>query len=246
MAHPYQKSALLVVHCCTVPEPIHDLDCPESVSSVALDIIDELRLKMLECLLVLQALPDEATLNFDELAGEILTAHRGCQQAYRAASILYQGAELDGRWGNSLSRPKAIFARHNAAVRRGAKQIRPLAALSDQLERRLWQLPSTDRTQDVSGHRPKCSGMVRSTGDPCASSAIYLGAGLFGAHCYSHATPTERDQYRAHHETVNTRQAQSHEDLLELQRSVGERIAADWLSIRDKRQHWVDGIVYAS
>lgn len=105
------------------------------------------------------------------------------------------------------------------------------------------RLPSTDRTQDVSGHRPKCSGIVRATGDPCASSAIYLGTGLFGAHCYSHATPTERDQYRAHHETVNTRQAQSHEDLLELQRNIGERIAADWLSIRDKHLHWVDGIV---
>jgi hypothetical protein len=35
---------------------------------VALVLLDELRMRMMECRLVLQALPDEADLNFDELA----------------------------------------------------------------------------------------------------------------------------------------------------------------------------------
>lgn len=219
------------------------LDIAESVSSLALDIIDELRMKLLECLLVLQTLPDEAELNFADLANDILTAHRGTQQAHQAASLVNQGAELDLRWGNSLSRPKAIFARHNAAVRRGARKVRPLPALCDRLERYLYQLPALDRTQDVAGERPKCSAVVRSTGEDCASSAIYLGSGIFGAHCYSHATPAEREQYRAHHEAVNTRQAQSHEDLLDLQRATGESIVAHWISTRDQRVEWVDKIV---
>lgn len=248
MARTYQKSALLVVHCCIVFETDPDLDPTElepaeEVSSLALDIIDELRLKMLECLLVLQTLPDEADLNFADLTSDVLAAHRGAQEAYRAASLVHQGAELDERWGHSLSRPRAVFARHNAAVKRGAKKIIPIAALSDRLEGQLYRLPALDRTQDVVGQRPKCSGIVRSTGDDCESSAIYLGSGIFGAHCYSHATPTERDRYRAHHEAVAARQTRSHDDLLTLQRSVGENIAAQWISSREQRAGWVDGLV---
>ncbi|SKH61590.1 Uncharacterised protein [Mycobacteroides abscessus subsp. massiliense] len=233
-------SALLVVHCCIVFETDPDLDPTESVSSLALDIIDELRLKMLECLLVLQTLPDEADLNFADLTSDILAAHRGALEAHRAASLMHQGAELDERWGHGLSRPKAIFARHNAAVSRGARKVKPIAALSDRLEGHLYRLPALDRTQDVVGERPKCSGVARSTGENCASSAIYLGSAIFGAHCYSHATPTERDKYRAHHEAVSARQARSHDDLLTLQRSAGESIAAQWISTRDQRAIWVD------
>ncbi|SKY82522.1 Uncharacterised protein [Mycobacteroides abscessus subsp. abscessus] len=243
MARPYQMSALLVVHCCLVFETDLDYDPDESVSALALDVIDELRMKMLECLLVLQTLPEEADLNLSDLAGDILAAHRGTQEAYHAASIVHQGAELDARWGHNLSRPKAIFARHNAAVRRGATKVLPVAALCDRLERHLYQLPRTDRTQDVTGARPKCSGMVRTTGEDCTNSAIYLGSGMFGAHCYSHATPEEREQYRAHHEAVDARQLRTHEDLRELQRAVGRKIAAHWISTREQRTQWVDAIV---
>ncbi|OHT82238.1 hypothetical protein BKG69_01090 [Mycobacteroides chelonae] len=212
----------------------------ESASSLALEVIDELRVRMLECLLVLQTLPDEADLNFDELAHELLAAHRSARQAFEAASLLHQGAALDERWGSGCSRPRAIYARHNAAVRRGAEQVRPAAALSDTLERRLWQLPSTDRTQDVVGARPTCSGTVRTTGQECSTTAIYLGQGMFGSHCYVHASAGERQQYRAHHDTVSTRQATSREQLQDLQRTVGEHIAAHWIADREDRQRWID------
>ncbi|WP_134144685.1 hypothetical protein [Mycobacteroides salmoniphilum] len=220
-----------------------DDDVVESVSSLALDVIDELRMKMLECLLVLQTLPEEADLNFADLANDILAAHRSTLETYQAASIVHQGAELDEPWGNSLSRPKAIFARHNAAVRRGATKVLPVAALSDRLERYLYHLPRPDRTQTVAGQRPKCCGVVKTTGEDCTNSAIYLGSGMFGAHCYSHATPTERDQYRVHHEANDARQARSHEDLRSLQRAVGAEIAAHWISNRPQRIEWVDRIV---
>lgn len=217
MAHPYQMSALLVVHCSVVFETDPTL-APESVSSFALEVLDELRMRMLECLLVLQALPEEADLNFDEIENDIHTVQRGARNAFEAASLVHQGAALGERWGANLSRPKAIFARHNSAVRQGARHIRPMPALSDRIERHLWQLPAVDSTQNVVGHRPKCSGLVRATGEACASSAIYLGSGMFGAHCYSHASPAERDRYRIHHEETSTRQCNSREELLELQR----------------------------
>ncbi|WP_330359829.1 hypothetical protein [Mycobacteroides abscessus] len=198
---------------------------------------------MLECLLVLQTLPDEADLNFTDLANDVLAAHRGTMEAYQAASIVHQGAELDERWGNSLSRPKAIFARHNAAVRRGAQKVTPLPALCERLERHLYQLPRPDRTQTVASQRPKCAAVVKATGEDCTNSAIYLGSGMFGAHFYSHAMPTEREQYRIHHEKNDARQARSHTDLRSLQRAVGEKIVAHWISTREQRVQWVEAIV---
>ncbi|EIT89203.1 hypothetical protein [Mycobacteroides abscessus] len=220
-----------------------ELDPAETVSSLALDVIDELRMKMLECLLVVQTLPDEADLNFTDLANDILAAHRSTLEAYQAASIVHQGAELDERWGNSLSRPKAVFARHNAAVRHGATKVTPMPALCDRLERHLYQLPRPDRTQTIVGQRPRCSGVVKSTGEDCTNSAIYLGSGMFGAHCYLHATSTEREQYRVHHEENDARQARTHHDLRNLQRAVGEKIAAHWISTREQRTQWVEAVV---
>lgn len=216
----------------------------ETVTSLAIEVIDELRMKMLECLLVVQTLPDTADLNFTDLANDILAAHRSTLETYQAASIVHQGAELDERWGNGLSRPKAIFARHNAAVRRGATKVTPAPALCDRLERHLYQLPRPDRTQTVAGQRPKCSALVKSTGEDCTNSAIYLGSGIFGAHCYSHATPEEREQYRVHHEKNDARQARSHNDLRDLQRAVGEKISAHWISTREHRIQWVNDIMY--
>lgn len=220
-----------------------DFDPDETVSSLALNVIDELRMKMLECLLVLQILPDEADLNFVDLSNDVLAAHRGTQEAYQAASIVHQGGELAERWGNALSRPKAIFARHNAAVRVGAPKVTPMPALCDRLERHLYQLPRPDRTQTVAGARPKCSGIVKTTGEDCTNSAIYLGSAMFGAHCYLHATTDERERYRRHHEENDARQARSHADLRKLQRALGEKIAAHWISTRDQRVQWVNDIV---
>lgn len=220
-----------------------EIDDIESVSSLALEVIDELRMKMLECLLVVQTLPEEADLNFVDLANDILAAHRSTLETYQAASIVHQGAELEDRWGNSLSRPKAIFARHNAAVRRGATKVAPMPSLCDRLERHLYQLPRPDRTQTVAGQRPKCSAVVKSTGEDCANSAIYLGSGMFGAHCYLHATSEEREQYRLHHEQNDARQTRSHADLRNLQRAVGKSIAADWVSTSEQRAQWVSDVV---
>ncbi|WP_016888809.1 hypothetical protein [Mycobacteroides abscessus] len=217
-------------------------DPDETVSPLALDVIDELRMKMLECLLAIQTLPEQADLNFAELANDILAAHRSTLEAYQAASIVHQGAELDERWGNGLSRPKAIFARHNAAVRRGATKVVPMPALCDRLERHLYQLPRPDRTQTLAGQRPKCAAVVKSTGEDCTNSAIYLGSGIFGAHCYAHATTDEREQYRIHHEKNDARQARSHSDLRDLQRAVGEKIVAQWISTRGQRAQWINDI----
>lgn len=214
----------------------------ETASVVGVALLDELRISVLECLLVVEALPEEVTLKFDELTAELHAVYRSAQLAHSAASLLQQGAELDERWGNNLSRPKAVFARHNSAVRQGAAVVAPLGSMAAAMERRLWALPALDRTQDVTGPRPVCNALTRTTGEECKTTAIYLGAGVFGAHCYRHATAGERDQYRAHHEAVDARQGQSRELLQELQRSMGEEISAEWLQRREEPQRWFSKI----
>ncbi|QZH61409.1 hypothetical protein K1X22_06605 [Mycolicibacterium farcinogenes] len=222
----------------TSPDP----EAYEYVSGIALDVLDELRIRMMECRLVLASLLAEADLNFDELEQDLQAAQHGAQEAYEAASLVHQRAALEPRWGTAWSRPRAVFARHGAAVRQGANKIHPAPALGDRLERSLWQLRGVDRAADVVGARPKCSGTVRTTGAKCVSSAIYLGSGLFGTHCYSHATAEERDQYRAHHEKASSQLSNSHALLLDRQRAVGEDITEYWMQRREQRRQWIDKI----
>lgn len=243
MARTYQKSALLVVHCWVVSS-IHYSTMPEESASVlAVALLDELRISLLECLLVVEALPDEVTLKFDELGNELLTAYRSARVAHGAASLLHQEAELDEKWGHSHSRPKAIFARHNSAIRQGALPIVPASSAATCTERTLWEAPALDRTQDVTGARPICSTVLRTTGEACTTTAIYLGKGMFGAHCYRHATAGERDQYKAHHEAVAQRQEQSHVILQEHQRATGREVAASWIQRREEPQRWFNSAV---
>jgi hypothetical protein len=216
------------------------------VSGIALDVLDELRIRMMECRLVLQALTNEADLNFDELDHELLAVLESARLAYEAASLVHQRARLATRWGTGWSRPKAIFARHSAEVHSGAHRVTPKPALSDRLERSLWRLPSPLRARDTPGARPRCAGTVRTTGVRCTASAIYLGSGTFGAQCYSHASPHERDQYRAHNDAITTAHTGAYDTLLNNRHDVGESITVQWLQHREGRQQWVDEIARVS
>jgi hypothetical protein len=131
-------------------------DTGEHVTGVALDLLDELRLTLMECVLVLKMLPGEADLNFVDIEQQILLTHHYAKQAHHAASLVNQGATLNARWGKSLSRPKAVFARHNAAVQLGALQLRPLPMISDEFEDRLWRLPAVNSAVAESDSMATC------------------------------------------------------------------------------------------
>lgn len=212
----------------------------EHVSDFAMDLLDELRWTLSECLLILKLLPAEADVNFGDVQQQVMSAQLNARQAYQASSLIHQRAELDERWGSGPSRPKAVFARHNAATRCGATQVRPSPAISDGFERHVWQLPALDRSQEFSGVRPNCTGLVRGTGRPCAAAAIYLGSGTFAAHCFSHATSAEREQYRTHNESVDELQRTAQQRLRTIQDSLGRAIAAAWIQRRLHRKRILD------
>lgn len=224
----------------------HGSEPSEYVSGIALEILDELRIRMMECRLALQVLPDEADLNFDELDQELLDAVECARLAYEAASLVHQRAQLASRWGTGWSRPKAIFARHSAEVHNGANRVTPKPALSDRLERSLWHLPSPLRVRDTTSARPRCAGTVRTTGLRCTASAIYLGSGTFGAQCYSHASPRERDLYRTHNDATLAAQSDAYDTLISNRHDAGESITVHWLQHRDDRKQWVDEIARVS
>lgn len=212
----------------------------ENVSDLALELLDEMRIRLMECRLVLQALPDHADMNFDELEKDLHVAAQGAHNAYGAASLVHQGAALAARWGADWSRPKAIFARHGAAVRGGAAKVPPGRSVGDRLERALWQLPAADRIQNFAGPRPQCVATVRSNDLQCTSSAVYLGSGSFGTHCYTHASRYERDQHRAQLDEVAAAQSELHDKLLDRLYHVGEEVSERWLRCRADRRQWAD------
>ncbi|MCA2245774.1 hypothetical protein QRB41_26910 [Mycobacterium avium subsp. hominissuis] len=218
------------------PEPA------ENVSGPALELLDEMRIRLMECRLVLQALSGHADMNFDELENDLDVAEGGVQNAHAAASLVHQGAALDARWGADWSRPRAIFARHGAAVRGGATRVLPERSVGDRIERALWQLPPADRMQNFTGPRPQCQSAVRATGAQCVSRAVYLGTGSFGAHCYTHANRHERDQYRMHLDIVAASQSELYEKLSDQRHRIGQEVSERWLQTRADRRRWAEEV----
>lgn len=208
-------------------------------SPLALALLDELRVCLLECQLVLEVLVDEADLNLDELSAELFSVAQPARLAYGAASLLEQGAELNESWSAGPSRPKAIFARHSAAARAGALRVSPTERMIDRVERQLRQSPRPDAHQLGGGPRPRCTSITARTNEPCDNPAIYLGSGSFAAHCYSHSTRTEREQYRHHQEALSRAIEDAWAERRNLMRLAGGAVAADWLQRRDAGRPWL-------
>lgn len=59
----------------------HHAQPSEYVSDLALELLDEVRIRMMECRLVLKALTDEADLNFEELDRDLHAAQQSARTA---------------------------------------------------------------------------------------------------------------------------------------------------------------------
>lgn len=211
----------------------------DSASPLGLQILEELRVLLLECQLVLISLADEVDLNFEECLGGLTAVRELIAQASGAASLLSQNAALDSSWSTGPSRPKAIYARHTAAVNAGAPRLTPTTSLIGTVEARLERLPHSDLSQNYSGSRPVCTGFVAKTGKRCTNTAIYLGAGSFAQHCYSHCTPSERQRYRDHQDRQNQALEDSWLERGELLRLIGRNIIDDWVQNRGQQPPWL-------
>lgn len=212
----------------------------EAATALALETLDEVGVRLMECRLVLAALHDEADLNFDEFVADISVVERSAQEAFGAASLLAKGAALDERRGSNLSRPKAVYARHKAAARRGAPVVNPERSTVDVFSDSFRPLTRLDRIQDMSGPRPTCATETRD-GSRCESSAIYFGAGVFGPNCYVHSTRVERDQYRQHQEMIAAQVEEERYSYAERMCEIGHEIISDWMQQGQRGRSWLKG-----
>jgi hypothetical protein len=211
--------------------PPRPTDCGEYLAAHAMELLDELGLRLFECRAVVDALASQLDLNFDEFLGALGTVEWLARQAFQAASLLHQGAQLEAARGRTPSRPKVIFARHNAAVARGAARIEPLRSSVEEMSLALWVLASFDSPADASGARPICAPTNRTTGRPCTTPAIYIGNGQFGPHCYTHSTPDQRDQFRRNQERL-CESGGADETHAAAMDAIAHDVAADWLNRR--------------
>lgn len=98
----------------------------QSATALAVEVLDELRASILECLLALDAIGQESIVDLKPLAESLVVSGRVARQTFVAASLLHQDAELAVPFcEENRTAPGSIISRHLAAVAKGAVAISP-------------------------------------------------------------------------------------------------------------------------
>lgn len=212
-----------------MPYTVADDGRDEFATPDGLELLDQLCLTLLECLLITDGVQDDVKLNLDELIGGLNAIQHAARSAFRAASLLNQGAEFESAWSENFSRPKAVFARHHAAIRAGASQVVPYEPAASLFDEVLDAAAPIDNAQEFGGARKACTSTTK-TGRPCSNAGVYLGSGSFAQHCYTHLTVVERRRFDDHR-----REIAAHEERLMAERDeriarAVEQVRAEWQS----------------
>jgi len=209
-----------------VDEPRPNAPDPDTASDRAMTVLSELCSTLLECRLVLAGLPDEVDMIFDDLDTQLAATQMEARRTYKAASLLWQGAPLESRWGKRASRPKAVFARHGAAVKMGAVRVIAHLSAADEFFDVLNDPGRSDVAQDLPpGKRPRCAVVGLNKKVPCNQTAFYLGKGQFAETCWAHGSEGDRDHYRRHQEEDVGR----YNDRDERLRVLGRAVMQQWI-----------------
>ena len=179
---------------------------PDSASERGLILLNAMCRALLDCQLALEALSCEVDMNFDELLNTLVTAQIEAGRAYKAADLLFRVAALGEKWGYLPSRPKAVIARHSAAVKAGAVRVIPRQSQADEL--------IDNMNHDAPpGERPRCAAALEGLAQQCGNRAIYLGGGQWAPNCYVHSPTAERRRYKQHATDVAEARARHYEEL---------------------------------
>lgn len=212
----------------------------DTASGLAVELFEELRLRLHECGLVLALVANcEADLNLDELEWTLYEALRLARTAFGAAYLLNRDARLDVPWTSGASRPKAVFARHLAAVRAGApRMVIPEDNLVERIERWLSRPIDRDPNEAAGPKPPACTAIAATSGKPCTRTAMRVG-GFLVEHCYSHLTADERARLDEQRQLIASAEAEHQLRLDEVVHRAGTHVAADWLHQRQTRREWI-------
>lgn len=203
---------------------------PEAASEFALTALDQACWHLLNCELTLQALDGELDLQFDELLSELGRVQKEAENAFQAASLLMSQASLAASWGRLPSRPKAIFARHKAAVAEsGAEPVRPAssnaAAFVDDLE---LFARSGNRPALPTSPAPQCEAMIRNGSRRCSKAALSFGDEEWASRCHIHASKAEKGRHLEFQGAKAAAYQSERQASAELRREIGRSLIESW------------------
>ncbi|OZM70688.1 hypothetical protein CFN78_23735 [Amycolatopsis antarctica] len=189
---------------------------------------------------ILDFVSGQVDLNLGEASSSMTQAAHEANEAFEAASLLMNGAELDTSWSNYASRPKAVFARHRAAVAAGAQRLHPAPApmivQSEPSPVSHGELPP----KPPNAARPKCGHPTKTTGKLCGNRVVVLEDGILATGCATHLPDAERPSYEqqkaqtdawmdaaVHHQQSNKARMMADATALWLRRQARE-LGIDW------------------
>ncbi|QQG95595.1 hypothetical protein HBE99_00835 [Mycobacteroides chelonae] len=197
-------------------------------SQWAIEILDELRIALLECVLVLAVLPEETGLSFGALSEDLDAAHRHAKEAHHAASLLRQESTPSSPEGRR--HPHTVLLEY----RQGIASVVAAPSLIEHIERRVWEGVTDSHVHAEPG---RCAARMERGSRLCGARTLYRDAESFGVHCYRHASEDERrrDQLvEAHlHESIQAL-------AVGYKQAFGREVAAAWLRRRQQSPRWFD------
>lgn len=203
-------------------------DSKLSATALAVEVLDEVRVSVLECLLALDAIGQEAFIDFEPLTESLAASGRVARQAFVAASLLHQGAELIApSCADSGMKPGSIISRHLAAVAEGAVRTFPDRSDVDDFEAEIGGPPVMGSVLADQG-RYLCSAAAVENSSIHTEQDCRLGS--------SGSVPSiedDRDRYRKEIETALIGRRQRNEAVRrEAIQSAGIRVVEQWMTRR--------------
>ncbi|WP_370500239.1 hypothetical protein NWT09_31455 [Mycolicibacterium sp. jd] len=197
------------------------------------EILDELCLALLECRLVLRNVQSDVGLTLDELDRDLGAAQYSARLAHSAAVLLSEGAAMVESWSRYPARPKAVHARHQVAVERGAARISPAKSTADRYEEILRRPDVTGRPgAPASGRR--CATYLKQAGKPCRRRRVRIDPDELADHCVYHLNAMERHRYERY---LKDLESSKHVAVQENSTKMAT-LAAEWTDQRRKLHSW--------
>lgn len=206
------------------------IDSKQSATALAVEVLDELRVSVLECLLALDAIGEEAAIDFVSLTESLAVSGWAARQAFVAASLLHQDAELSAPCcEDNFLTPGSIIKRHMAAVAGGAAVIFPDRSDVDDFETEVGSLfAGAEVAAGVAEHAHLGAATTAGNLGTQTSPDCALGSGRSAI-----SLEEDRDGYRTEIEAVlSSRRQRNLAMRRETIRAAGTHVVQQWMTRR--------------
>lgn len=205
-----------------------------------IEILDELCLALLECRLVLRNVQSDVGLTLDELDRDLGTAQYSARLAHSAAVLLSEGAAMVESWSRYPARPKAVHARHQVAVERGAARISPAKSTADRYEE-ILRRPDAPGPPAAPASGRRCATYLKQEGKPCRRRRVRIDPDELADHCVYHLNALEAHRYERYLKELES----GRHAAAQARSAKMSSLAAEWIDQRRKLHSWVRAAIGA-